>query len=236
MSEEQQIKKYVPQNKWDEALARLKNGEPIQYIIGNVSFCGLNLDVDKRVLIPRFETEGLVAKTIEYAKKIFSKPVDIVDLGTGSGCIALALKKYLDASVDAIDISQEALEVARQNALKNNLEINFSKKNMEDDLTKKYDIIIANPPYIPFDGFVQTIVKNNEPNIALFASDKGLYFYKKILAYAFKYLTPKGFIAFEIGDNEKEDLEKYLLKNFPNKTYTFFNDLGGLPRYLFIFN
>ena len=103
-------------------------------------------------------------------------------------------------------------------------------------INDKYDIIITNPPYIPYDGYVQDIVKNNEPSIALFASDEGLYFYKKILSYAFKHLNKNGFIALEIGDKQKDLLEEYLENNFSSKKWHFEKDLAGLERYLFIFN
>ena len=168
-------------NNFDEIIKKIESGYPVQYSIGNVEFYNSIIKVNENVLIPRFETEVLVDKTINYAKKIFNKKIKIIDLGTGSGCIAIALAKELDANVDALDISESALEVARDNAKKNNVEINFINQNMEDSLDNNYDIIISNPPYIPNDGFVEKIVKENEPNIALFAPNKGLYFYEEIL-------------------------------------------------------
>lgn len=236
MSNEELIKKYVEESKWNEAFEKLKDGIPIQYIIGNVDFLGNIIEVDERVLIPRFETENLVFKTINYAKKMFSDSIKIVDLGTGSGCIAISLKKALNAELVAIDISQDALDLARNNALKNKVEIEFKLGNMEEILPGKYDIIISNPPYISQDGFVEKMVKDNEPNIALFASDEGLYYYKKILAYAFEVLNKPGLIAFEIGDNQKDLLEEYIQTNFSDKKYAFETDLAGMNRYLFIFN
>ena len=106
---------------------------------------------------------------------------------------------------------------------------------MEDSLDNNYDIIISNPPYIPNDGFVEKIVKENEPNIALFAPNKGLYFYEEILKKHLNNLNKPGLIAFEIGDNQEEDL-KIILNNHNNIRYSFENDLQGLTRYLFIFN
>lgn len=236
MTNEELIKKYVDKSKWKESLNKLDLGIPIQYIIGNVDFCGNIINVDERVLIPRFETETLVAKTINYAKTIFSKPIKIVDLGTGSGCIAISLKKELDADVLAYDISQDALSLAKENAMKNGVEIKFILGDMAEILPGKYDLIISNPPYIPIDGFVEKIVKDNEPNIALYAEDNGLYYYKKILSYAFSCLNKPGLIAFEIGDNQKELLENYLKSNLEDKKYVFETDLAGKDRYLFIFN
>ena len=222
-------------NNFDEIIKKIESGYPVQYSIGNVEFYNSIIKVNKNVLIPRFETEVLVDKTINYAKKIFNKKIKIIDLGTGSGCIAIALAKELDANVDALDISESALEVARDNAKKNNVEINFINQNMEDSLDNNYDIIISNPPYIPNDGFVEKIVKENEPNIALFAPNKGLYFYEEILKKHLNNLNKPGLIAFEIGDNQEEDL-KIILNNHNNIRYSFENDLQGLTRYLFIFN
>lgn len=223
-------KKYPDTNK---LLETLSTGYPPQYLIGNVEFYGNIINVDERVLIPRFETETLVDKTINYAKKVFSNKINIIDLGTGSGCIAISLKKNLDCDVTALDISSDALEVARTNAELNNTEINFINQSMVDSLNNNYDIIISNPPYIPYDGFVEDKVKNNEPNLALFASDNGLYFYKEILNKHLDNLNSPGIMAFEIGDNQKELLEENV-KSI-NLKYSFENDLQGLPRYLFIF-
>lgn len=223
-------KKYPDTNK---LLETLSTGYPPQYLIGNVEFYGNIINVDERVLIPRFETETLVDKTINYAKKVFSNKINIIDLGTGSGCIAISFKKNLDCDVTALDISSDALEVARTNAALNNTEINFINQSMVDSLNNNYDIIISNPPYIPYDGFVEDKVKNNEPNLALFASDNGLYFYKEILNKHLDNLNSPGIMAFEIGDNQKELLEE-IVKSM-NLKYSFENDLQGLSRYLFIF-
>ncbi len=216
----------------EELLDKLTNYPP-QYLIGNVDFYGSIINVDERVLIPRYETELLVDKTIKYAKRIFTNKINIIDLGTGSGCIAISLKKNLDCNLTALDISKDALSLAKTNAQLNNTEITFINKSMTDNLTNNHDIIISNPPYIPYDGFVEEKVKNNEPNIALFAKDNGLYFYKEILNKHLDNLNSPGIIAFEIGDNQKELLE-LLVKELKLK-YSFENDLQGLPRYLFIF-
>ncbi len=223
------IKKYPDT---DELLEKL-NVYPPQYLIGNVEFCGSIINVDERVLIPRFETELLVDKTIKYAKSMFNKKINIIDLGTGSGCIAISLKKNLNSDVIALDISNDALSLAKDNAKLNNVDITFLNKSMLDSLDNSYDIIISNPPYIPYDGFVEDRVKNTEPNIALFADDEGLYFYKQILEKHLSNLNSPGLIAFEIGDNQKEKLET-LVTNL-NLKYSFEEDLQGLPRYLFIF-
>lgn len=233
---------YISKPDWELLTKKYPNTEelleklttyPPQYLIGNVEFYKNTINVDERVLIPRFETEGLVDKTIKYAKELFNKKINIIDLGTGSGCIAISLKKNLFSEVTAIDISKEALILAKENAKLNNADITFINKSMTEPLEKNYDIIISNPPYIPYDGFVEEKVKNTEPNIALFADNEGLYFYKQILIKHLSNLNTPGLIAFEIGDNQKEKLETLVISL--NLKYKFEEDLQGLPRYLFIF-
>lgn len=233
---------YISKPDWDILTSKyskeklnhlLSTGVSPQYLIGNVEFLNTTITIDKRVLIPRFETEYLVDKTIKYASNIFNKTINIIDLGTGSGCIAIALKKNLDANITALDISSDALEVAKQNAILNNTDITFVNQSMTEPLKNNYDIIISNPPYIPYDGYVQEIVKNNEPPLALYASDNGLYFYKYILNNHLKNLNKPGLIAFEIGDNQRQFLEPLVDKL--NLKYSFEKDLQGLDRYLFIF-
>ena len=131
------IKKYYKGN-INDALKQLEQNIPVQYIVGNVDFYGYNFIVNENVLIPRFETEQLVEKTINLIKKNFDKKIDIVDIGTGSGCIAITLKKQIDCNMDAVDISLDALNVAKENANKNNADINFIQGNMLDKLNKKY--------------------------------------------------------------------------------------------------
>lgn len=234
---------YISKPDWDILTSKyskeeldklLSSGVSPQYLIGNVEFLNTTITIDKRVLIPRFETETLVDKTIKYASSMFNKKVNIIDLGTGSGCIAIALKKNLDANLTALDISSDALDVAKQNAILNNTDITFINQSMTDPLNNNYDIIISNPPYIPYDGYVEQIVKNNEPSLALYASDNGLYFYKYILNNHLNNLNKPGLIAFEIGDNQRESLEQLVVKL--NLKYSFEQDLQGLDRYLFIFN
>ena len=223
------LEKY-PEDELDELLKTT----PVQYLIGNIEFLNCKINVDKRVLIPRFETEMLVDETIKIIKQKFNKTINIIDLGTGSGCIAIALKKNVDSFVTALDISEDALEVAKKNALENNVDITFIKQSMEDDLKNNYDCIISNPPYIPEDGYVQKIVKDNEPSLALYAPNKGIYFYEVILNKHLKQLNKPGLIALEIGDNQEELLIN-LLKKY-NLKYELKKDLQGLTRYLFIFN
>ena len=219
----------------DQVLDKINNGYPIQYAIGNVEFLNTKINVDERVLIPRYETELLVDKTIKYIKKYFQKKVNILDLGTGSGCIAIALKKNVDCNIIALDISKEALEVAKDNADINGVDVTFLLGTMADKLSSNYDVIISNPPYIPFDGYVEDIVKNNEPNVALYAPDEGIFYYKEIISKHMNNLNKPGIMAFEIGDNEDELLMD-VLKNNNITNYSFEKDLTDRIRYLFIFN
>ena len=227
------LKNKYPKN-IEEILAKIHAGYPVQYLIGNVYFYNSIINVSENVLIPRPETEYLVEKTVKYAKK-FNHKINIIDLGTGSGCIAIALKKELDSEVSAIDISKDALDLAKLNARENNVDINFYDIDITKPLKNMYDIIISNPPYIPKDGYVAENVLKYEPHIALFADDEGIYFYKKIIKNNLNKLNKNGFMAFEIGDNEDKLLEDFL-KEEGITNYKFATDLTGRIRYLFIFN
>lgn len=230
------LKKYLSSDKLDEGIERLKNKEPVQYIVGNVNFYGNLIKVNKNVLIPRFETEELVEYTINYIKKIFNKKISIVDLGTGSGCIAITLKKEIASNITAIDISSEALEVARENAKKNEVEIKFIKNNMLDNISDKFDVIISNPPYIDKNEEIMEIVKNNEPPIALYADNEGLYYYEKILKQAKNNLNDKFIIAFEIGYKQGEKIKKIAKENYPNADIILKKDLQEKDRFIFVIN
>ena len=233
------LKKYIKEQNLDESYfnkckEELLKGKPIQYIIGNVNFYGNIINVNENVLIPRFETELLCEKTINKIKKMFNKQVDLLDLGTGSGCIAITLKKELDCNVDAVDISNEALEVAKNNAINNSTNINFINADMTEYKDKKYDVIISNPPYIRYDEEIMDIVKNNEPNIALYAKDEGLYFYKKIID-NIPYITNNNYIvAFEIGEEQGNSISMYASKRLNNVSITIEKDLQGKERFVFI--
>ena len=206
MNNEKYLKKYLSKEKLEEGLRKLKQGIPIQYIIGNVNFYGNIIKVNENVLIPRFETELLVEKTINYIKAYFEKDIKILDIGTGSGAIAITLKKELNAKIDAIDISDKALKVAKENAKNNQTDINFFQSNIFSTVKGKYDVIISNPPYISEDEEIEDIVKNNEPHIALFAKNKGLEFYERILKEASNYINNKAIIAFEIGKYQGKEI------------------------------
>lgn len=230
MTDLEYLKKYYKGN-IEDAIVRLNNGEPVQYIVGDVDFYGNIIKVDKRVLIPRFETEGLCEIALSY---LTNTNIDVVDLGTGSGCIPITLKKKLpNINIDAVDISLDALELAKENAKLNNVEINFIHGDMLKPLNKKYVCIISNPPYIAYDEEVMDIVKNNEPNLALYADNDGLYFYEEILKNCKKYLKDKYYIFFEIGYSQGERIKQIALKYLDCKV-EIKKDLQGFDRYVII--
>jgi len=235
VTDQEYLEKYLDADKLDEGLKLLKEGIPLQYIIGNVNFYGNKIQVNSNVLIPRFETELLVDKTIKYIKKYFDRKIKIIDLGTGSGAIAITLKKNLNAVVEAIDVSNKALEVAKSNADLNDVKINFFHSNMFDEVTGKYDVIISNPPYISYTEEIEDIVKNNEPAIALFAENNGLEFYERILSQASNYINDRAIVAFEIGRYQGEKISQIAKKYFSDASISVEKDFPGEDRFLFLF-
>lgn len=235
MSDIEYLKKYYSGD-IDNALKLLESGVPVQYIVGNVDFYGYNFLVNKNVLIPRFETEELVDRTIKYVQKFFNNPVRIVDLGCGSGCISITLSKELGLTVDAVDISSDALDVARENCIKNNASVNFYLGNMLEPLHDRYDVIISNPPYISYDEEIDDIVKKNEPSLALYADNDGLYFYEEILKNCKKYLNDRFLIAFEIGCTQGDKIKDIALKYLGDVSVSVEKDLSDRDRFVFIFN
>ena len=236
------LKKYIKENNLDndyynKCLKELEKGKPIQYIIGNVNFYGNIIKVNESVLIPRYETELLVDLTIKKTKQIFNnKKTDILDLGTGSGCIAITLQKELNSSVDALDISKEALEIAKENATNNQVNINFIEGDMTLYKEKKYDVIISNPPYIKYDEEIMDIVKNNEPHLALYAEDEGLYFYKKIIDNIPHITKEKYLICFEIGYLQSTAIVDYAKEKLTNINISVHKDYSDKDRFIFITN
>ena len=216
---------------------KLLNNYPIQYLIGYVNFYGNKINVRENVLIPRFETEDLVDRTIKYSKKVFGDNiVNILDIGTGSGAIAISLNKELSSNVDAVDVSDYAIDLALENNKINNTSINVIKSNLFSNVKNKYDIIISNPPYISRDEIIMDKVFDYEPHLALFAEDDGLFFYKKILDECRKYLNDKFIIAFEIGMNQGEEIFKYARSIFENAIIKIEKDLSMKDRFVFIIN
>lgn len=181
-----------------EAMA---NNKPLQYVIGKVNFYGSEFVVNEKVLIPRFETEELVENTINKINEMFPKQnIKILDIGCGSGVIGLTLKKFFpESEVTLVDISKDALEVAKENAERLNLSVNFIESDVFQNVYDIYDVIISNPPYIMDDEEIEDIVRDNEPHIALYAGKDGLDCYKKIMQDIKRHLNNKYLISFEIG-------------------------------------
>ena len=233
MKDLEYLKKYYKGN-IDDAIKRLNNGEPLQYIVGNVDFYGNLIEVNKNVLIPRFETEQLVEKTLKliHPKKHLLR---IADLGTGSGCIAITLKKEIPNSIiDAVDISEKALEVAKHNAILNHTDINFYLGDMLNPLKGKYDVIISNPPYLDYNEPIMDIVRNNEPDQALFADNRGLFYYEAILKNVSSYLNDDYIIAFEIGYQQGLSIQTMCQTYLPTAKVIVEKDLQGKDRFVFI--
>ena len=228
----------VPEEKcnlYKQEIQALESGKPIQYVIGNVNFYGNIYDINENVLIPRFETEELVEQTIAYIKQFFTESVDIIDLGCGSGVIGLTLEKKVSTkSVDLVDISDKALEVTHKNCVKHNSKANLIHSDMFTKITKKYDVIISNPPYIKTTEEIEDIVRENEPHLALFAGEDGLDCYKKILENIKEHMKERCLIAFEIGYTQAEDIKKIAYENLSNIKIVVKKDLSGKDRMLFI--
>jgi len=202
-----------------EMVKRRASGEPLQYITGEVEFCGLKLMVDKRVLIPRPETELLVETVVGRLKSADSRQqsaVRIVDVGTGSGCIAIALaKKLLNAEITALDVSQDALDVARGNATLHQIEkkVRFLESDLLDGLPDSFvvDVVVSNPPYIA-DGELAKLpkeVRDFEPVCALTAGEDGLKVIRRLVMNARRVLSPSGFVALELGAGQREAVEEF---------------------------
>ena len=220
---------------WNAILEKLKIQIPIQYIIGTTHFYGLEFIVDENVLIPRPETEELVDWIVKLNSKLSKKKnLKILDIGTGSGCIALSLAKNIpNSEVFAIDVSEKALAIAKKNAILNKVPVTFLHKNILEtkDLNQKFDIIVSNPPYVRNleKAEIKPNVLDNEPHLALFVPDNDpLIFYKKIAELAAANLNPNGQLFFEINQylgKETQELLEYIgLKNIELRKDIYGND------------
>jgi len=226
----------VEVEKWNTILADLQHEKPIQYITGEAWFYGLQFEVNENTLIPRPETEELVEWIIESQKsKVQSQKCEILDIGTGTGCIPISLKTNLpQANVSAIDVSEKALEVAKRNAVLNKVDISFIQADIleVEDLNQHFDIIVSNPPYVR--NLEKQEIKKNvldyEPHLALFVEDTdALLFYRKIAQLALKNLSPNGLLFFEI--NQYLGKETFgLLKNLGFKNIELKKDMYGNDR------
>lgn len=222
-----------------EKIELLKKHEPLQYIINNQEFMGYNFYVDCNVLIPQPDTENLVEEVISIInslkKDFIEKNMYILDLCTGSGAIAISLSKILDSNrilIYGTDISEKALKIAEENAMQNCSKVVFLKSDIFKNINKsyKFDIIVSNPPYIETKTIEELSEEvQKEPYIALDGGEDGLYFYKEIINNAKNYLNPNGYLAFEIGYNQKKQVEELLDKNGYKNIYSK-KDLSGNDR------
>jgi len=212
---------------------------PLQYLLGETEFYGYKFLVDEGVLIPRPETEILVDTVISYIKQSNKNNWNVLDIGTGTGIIPISISKYFSNTQNKIlfvatDISKTALENAKKNIELHHIQnIQLIQSDTSKDLSGKFDIIISNPPYISEKQFqnLQKEVKNFEPKLALFGGEKGLTYYQKILQNAENFLNKDGKIFFEIGANQKEDMEK-IIHEFNYKIIDIIKDYNDLYRVL----
>lgn len=221
---------YIDETKYLEYKDLIKfrgSNIPLQYIIGYEEFMGLKIKVNKNVLIPRQETEILVEMILKICKG-----KTVLDLCTGSGCIIISIAKYGNIlKAVASDISKAALEIAKENAINNNVNIDFIESDLFDNINEKFDIIVSNPPYIPTEDINSLMkeVKNHEPRLALDGSDDGLEFYRQIVSNIENYLNKGGHIYFEIGYNQGIHVVN-MLKDIGISEVKIIKDLSGLDR------
>ena len=212
---------------------------PLSHLVGFDYFYDRKFKVTKDVLSPRMETEELIYKVLEYIKKSKKDSFKILDLCTGSGIIAITLKKEIVekyTEIVASDISEKALSIAIENANNNNTNITFIKSDLFDNISGKFDLIISNPPYISYKDKIT--IKDNvlkyDPHLALFAEEDGIYFYRKIIENAVHYLSKDGVIFFEIGYDQKEKIfELGKNNNFITTVYKDINDRDRIAKLIY---
>jgi len=219
----------------------LEKNMPIQHLIGYETFFGYEFKVNEDVLIPRFETEELVAKVLElYDEHFEGQKVAVVDVGTGSGAIGITLAlEEPNMNMTITDISEAALAVARENADTLGANVLMLQSDMLTELiaqNKKFDILVSNPPYIPAEEHVDSLVYDNEPHVALFGGKDGLYFYREILSNAHQILKTPNFIAFEHAYHHRNGMAELVKEYFPNATFETLKDMQGRDRMTVIIN
>ena len=215
----------------------IKEDVPLSHLVGFEYFYDRKYKVTKDVLSPRMETEELIYKVIEYVKASSKNNFKILDLCTGSGIIAITLKKELSQfSIDVVasDISEEAIKVAKENAQSHDATIKFVKSDIFNNIDDKFDIIVSNPPYIDRKDEVtmQDNVLKYDPHLALFAEEEGMYFYRKIIEQANDYLNENGVIFFEIGYDQKDKIIK--LADLNGYSAEVYKDINGRDRMAFL--
>lgn len=210
--------------------------KPRAYIEGSSNFYGFDFKVDSSTLIPRPETEQLVERTVELINKYGFKKMRIADIGTGSGVIAITLKKLVpENEIVATDISSEAIKIASRNAETNKVEIDFRKGSLFSPIDGRFDLIIANLPYVPAARwrFLESQVRDYEPKTAIIAGRDGLNIIKLFIKDVAKFLNPKSIIALEIDDTHGPRVEKLLKQALPNHDVYIEKDLAGYTRFAF---
>lgn len=229
------------QKQYESGVERLMKNEPLAHILGYEWFYGYRFTVNEDVLIPRPETEELVANILAEYDEYFAHQDDVtlVDVGTGSGAIAISLKKEAEAiNVMGTDISEKAIAVACENARYHDAAVPFTVGDMLEPLIDrniKVDILVCNPPYIPMNEQMETSVIDYEPHVALFGGDDGLKFYRIIFENCHKVLKEKAMMAFEMGWNQKAAMIDLVKTYFPNDRYEIVKDMSGKDRMLFIY-
>ncbi len=199
-----------------EELKKIEQGVPLHKVLGYIEMTNVNIDLSKNVLIPRYETEELVM----FASKYINKESKVLDLCSGSGYIALAIKKMTQAEVSASDISLEAIEQIKINKNKNKLNIEIIQSDLFENINDKFDVIISNPPYIPNNKLITNSVINHEPHLALFGGEDGNNFYRRIIEEYNNHLNPGGIILFEISNDNSKYLKNIgfeIIKDINNK-------------------
>lgn len=229
------------QGLYEKGIKRLLVNEPLAHILGYEWFYGYRFVVNEDVLIPRPETEELAANILAEYDQYFADQEDVTlaDIGTGSGALAVTLKKEAEAlNVIGTDISEKAIEVACENARNNEAAVPFMVGDMLEpliDRNLKVDILVSNPPYIPIHEEMESSVVDYEPHVALFGGEDGLKFYRIIFENCRKVLKEKAMLAFEMGWNQKEAMEKLVKAYFPNDRFEIIKDMSGKDRMLFIY-
>ena len=233
----EQISKEIEDKYFSLIEKHIKEDVPLSHLVGFEYFYDRKYKVTKDVLSPRMETEELIYKVIEYINASNKNKFKILDLCTGSGIIAITLKKELEqVSVDVIasDISKEAIEVAKENSQSHDATIKFIKSDIFNNIDDKFDIIVSNPPYIDRKDEVtmQDNVLKYDPHLALFAEEEGMYFYRKIIEQANDYLNENGVIFFEIGYDQKDKIIK--LADMNGYSAEVYKDINGRDRMAFL--
>lgn len=233
----EQLSKEIEEKYFSLIEKHIREDVPLSHLVGFEYFYDRKFKVTKDVLSPRMETEELIYKVVEYVKATKKNNLKILDLCTGSGIIAITLKKELDQfSIDVVasDISEEAIKVAKENAQFHDTTIKFIQSDIFDNIDDKFDIIVSNPPYIDRkdEDTMQDNVLKYDPHLALFAEEEGMYFYRNIVEKASSYLNDNGVIFFEIGYDQKDKIIK--LADMNGYSAEVYKDINGRDRMAFL--